>query len=461
MLENQMWMKYAADMMIEWQQMLEEGKDVEKFRAACESIATLSESQNVEAMAMRLYDQLAAAPIRKGYPYIEPSSYQDIIKRAAGNLSVNWRKVLSKDALQNKLTGAWIGRISGCLLGKPFECLRTPAIMEVLESTGNLPLHRYADSREFPEGLAERLDNYEFAKWKKCWIDRIDGSAPVDDDTNYTVFAMKLIDEYGVDFKSNDVLEAWLYWIPMFATCTAERVAYRNAASGLYAPETANHANPYREWIGAQIRGDFFGYINPGNPTLAAQMAWRDGRISHIKNGIYGEMFVAAMIAKAAVCDDMVTIIETGLREIPSTSRLHKEISAVLNMYKDGLKADNVFRYIHESYDEFYQHDWCHTNSNAMIVVAALLYGEKDFGKTICMSVQTGFDTDCNAATVGSVIGMLLGEAHIPPYWSNAYNRKLTTSIEGYHEVTVDQLAKKTMELILRDEKSNESSSGN
>lgn len=452
MLKTQNWMKYAPDMMTEWQQLMEEGLDVAQFRDECEKLAKRSAAEDCEQAALELAQRMMQCPVREGYPYVEPSKYHEIAALGEHIAVTKWRELLSEEELKDKLAGAWIGRISGCLLGKPMECLRSEAIDRVLKSTGNDPMERYADSREFPEGLADELDHYSYAPWKKCWIDRIEGIAPVDDDTNYTVLAMKLIEEYGADFTPDDVLEAWLYWMPMFAACTAERVAYRNAAKGMYAPETAVCCNPYREWIGAQIRGDFFGYINPGNPERAAQLAWRDGSVSHVKNGIYGEMFVAAMIAQAAVCSDRKQIIETGLKVIPAKSRLYAEIQKVLGWYQEGLSAAEVISKIHEAYDEYYQHDWCHANSNAMIVAAALLYGENDFGKTICLAVQAAFDTDCNGATAGSVIGMILGDKAIPAYWPDGFNRRLRTSISGYHEVTVDMLAEKTMSLLLGEE---------
>jgi len=79
---------------------------------------------------------------------------------------------------------------------------------------------------------------------------------PEDDDTNYTLLALKLVEQYGRDFTPDDVAESWLMNLPLLHVCTAERVAYINLAQSLYPPQSASYRNPYREWIGAQIRGD-------------------------------------------------------------------------------------------------------------------------------------------------------------------------------------------------------------
>jgi hypothetical protein len=46
-----------------------------------------------------------------------------------------------------------------------------------------------------------------------------------------------------------------------------------------------------------------------GNPELAAEWAWRDARSSHVKNGIDGEMFCAAMIAASMAASDMPRLV--------------------------------------------------------------------------------------------------------------------------------------------------------
>ena len=422
MLNEQLWINLAPDMLLEWEQCYFEGRDVERFRNLCKEIAEINDEELAEKTAVLMRN----APIRTDFLFSEPSDYGQIQKEKPV-CEKTYPEIKDSLLLKDKLTGAWIGRIAGCLLGKPVEGYKRDKLLPLLKNTGNYPLQKYIGNF-----------NDELVK----------GAAPVDDDTNYTVFALKLIEEYGKGFTPNDVLEAWLRWIPFLATCTAERAAYRNAAAGLTAPQTALYKNPYREWIGAQIRGDFFGYINIGNPKAAAEMAWRDASVSHVKNGIYGEMFVSALIAAAAVCGDVTEIIETALCEIPLNCRLQRDINQVLKWHKNGNSADFVIEKIHECYDEHTAAGWCYTNSNAMVVVMALLFGEKNFGKTICLSVQAAFDTDCNGATAGSVIGIMLGAEKIDSYWPQAFYYRVKTSVEGYETVSVDELVEKTIKLL-------------
>jgi len=80
-----------------------------------------------------------------------------------------------------------------------------------------------------------------------------------------------------------------------------------------------------------------------------------------------------------------------------------------------------------------------------MIVAAPLLYGNGDYGRSICMSVETGFDTDCNGATVGSIVGMAKGIAAIPDEWTAPINDKLNTSVFGLGAVKISERAKMTL----------------
>ena len=440
MLKYQPWVHYAPDMFTEWQQCMEEGHDVESYRAMCEEIARRGAGWDDIAEAVTA--KMLAEPIRADYPYTEPSDYEGILAARPGK-----RHALEKVCpctMEDKIRGAWTGRIAGCLLGKPVEGMRRPQLYKLLGGTDNYPMHKYITKAEFTDALiADAHLNVN-----ATWADNIGGIEPEDDDTNYTVFGMKLIQCYGKGFTPDDVMEGWLRFIPFLNLCTAERVAYRNGAMGLLPPESATYRNPFREWIGAQIRGDFFGYINPGDPEAAAGMAWRDAAISHIKNGIYGEMYCAAMIAAAAATDDIMTIIEAGLDEIPEASRLRHDVELVLEWYRAGLNREELIEKIHETYNENTAHGWCHTNSNAMIVTMALLVGEGDFGKSVCAAVQAAFDTDCNGATVGSIIGMRNGASGIPGYWAEPFGGRLLTSIQDNNNVSVDELVANTLAIM-------------
>ena len=434
------WKFYASDILVEYEQSVDEGLDIEKYKDLFEAVSKLPKDEIKKDLGDVIYKIVSNAKQKEDYPFNEPSELDAI--RALRKPYPLCGEV-DKAKLKDKIYGAWLGRVCGCFLGKPVEGVRSEELIPFLKETGNYPMSRYILRSDIKDGMCDKY-NFDFGNENKIYADEA-VCMPFDDDTNYTVLAQIIREKYGKDFTPHDVITAWSDNQPEYAYCTAERVAFRNFVNGFTPPRSALYQNPYREWIGAQIRGDYWGYINPGNPELAAEMAWRDASISHVKNGIYGEMFVAAMIASAAVTSGTEEIILCGLAQIPCTSRLYKDITDILDKFKSGVSRQDTFDYIHTRFDEHTGHGWCHTISNAMIVAASLLYGGGDFGKSICMAVQTAFDTDCNGATVGSILGMANGAQSIPESWSKPLNDSLETTIFNVGTVKISEMAKKTM----------------
>ncbi|MBR3504340.1 MAG: ADP-ribosylglycohydrolase family protein [Clostridia bacterium] len=434
------WELYSKSLDTELRQCLDEGRDVAQYADLCAAIRALPLGEAREELAHVFFKIMMDAPRRADYPYEEPD---DLIAIRAARPAE--REAFAPPAhdgrLEDKIRGAWLGRICGCLLGKPVEGMRTPDLHELLRRSGNFPLARYMtreDLKKTPR-LLERWDG-------RAWADALDGCAPADDDTNYTVMAaVGIVGKYGRGFTSDDVAAAWVDCQPKRAYCTAERRAFRNFVIGIRPPRSAVYKNPDREFIGAQIRGDYFGYINPGDPETAAEMAWRDARVSHVKNGIYGEMFAAAMLAAAAVTDDVRAVIRAGLQEIPANCRLSEGVGAVCADFEAGLDEAACFAHIAGRWDEFKAYDWVHTVSNAEIVAASLLYGGGDYGRSVCRAVQTGFDTDCNGATVGSIVGMMRGSAAVGAAWTAPICGMLDTAIFGVGRVSVEDMVSLTM----------------
>ena len=433
------WEDYALEPVLEYKQSTEEGLDIEAYKELFNAVDELPRNEIRQKLSDILFEIVSNAPTKQDYKYNEPSDLQSI--KALRKPHALGGKV-DENTLENKIHGAWIGRIAGCFLGKAVEGIRSDEFIPFLKKSGNYPMHRYILSTDC---TAENCEGMKYGIARQNVFPDVKKYMPVDDDTNYMVIGQLVVEKYGRNFTPDNMMEIWLKYQPKDAYCTAERRAFVNFVAGFRPPMSAYYKNPYREWIGAQIRGDYFGYINPGNPELAAEMAWRDASISHIKNGIYGEMFASAMIAAAAVTDNIEDIVLAGLGEIPEASRLHESVMTIMDMYKSGKTSEEAFSYIHTVWDEHTGHGWCHTISNAMIVAASLLYGKGDFGKSICLAVQACFDTDCNGATVGSVLGMAGGYDSIPDEWKEHLSDTLETSIFGYERVKISDCAKKTL----------------
>lgn len=452
MLSKEPWLKYADDLNIELLQAEDEGKDVDGF---AEKVKFIQEKEpgdpSRELLAREFLDMICFLKTKADFKYFEPSDLEGIqaARPDAGRKVKLDISGLTGQKLLDNIYGAWLGRCAGCLLGQPVEGWNRDRIEGLLKETGNYPIKYYISS-DISEELRKKYDVVDRVKTYgsdlKNWINNVK-YMPEDDDTNYTIIGLKILEQCGPDFTPENVAESWLSNLPILHVCTAERIAYKNLVNGIYPPDSAEYQNVYREWIGAQIRADFYGYVNPGNPELGAEMAWRDASISHVKNGIYGEMFVAAMLSAAAIISDIDRIIDYGLSQIPEKSRLTESIKKVISWKKEGLDWEQAVDRIHERYDEKISHHWCHTIPNAMIVCLALLYGEADFEKSIGIAVLSAFDTDCNGATVGSILGMMVGAEALPDKWIKPLNNQIKSGVDGFGLVKISDMAKRTLEV--------------
>jgi len=438
------WGNYASELMTEYQQSVEEGLDITDKEDLFRAVAALPDSEAKAKLADGLFTLIYNANTVDGYKYNEPSTLEEIKALRKKTLP----PLKSQKIDKKKVEGAWYGRIAGCLLGKPIEGIRYDKLTALLKETGNYPMRRYIKWSELTDEMCKRADFDLLNKWKRnCYIDNLE-FAPTDDDTNYVVLNCLAIETFGRGFTPFNMADFWLKMQPKEAYCTAERIAFANFIRGYNPPYSAVYKNPYREWIGAQIRGDYFGYCNPGDTEEAARMAFNDASISHVKNGIYGEMWASATIAAAAVCDDPKLAILYGMEEIPATSRLYEALSKAVENYDKGMTEEEWFADFHTRWNDKNGHHWCHTISNAEICAAALLYGKGDFAKSICIAVQNGFDTDCNGATVGSMCGIMNGIDNIGKEWYENLNGTLETSLCRYPRVKLDEYVEKTLNHI-------------
>lgn len=340
--------------------------------------------------------------------------------------------------LERRILAGWTGRMAGCLLGKPVEKIPREGIRAILQSSDRWPLRNYFSAEGVPETI---LAQYPWNRASRPTSLRENiVCMPEDDDINYAMLNLAVLEKAGLDFSTDDVATAWLEMMPAATVFTAERVAYDNLLALLEAPETARHRNPYREWIGAQIRADVWGWVSPGDPARAAQLAWRDARLSHVENGLYAEMFVAAMVAAAFSRTQPRDLIRDGLSLVPAESRLAEAIRFTLEL--PGLEPDWEGA-VDRLYQRFGHYHWVHAINNAALVSAALLYGAGDFERSISLAVMGGWDTDCNGATVGSIVATMRGA--VPEKWSGPLKNRVRSSLRGFDRARIDDLARRTL----------------
>ncbi len=268
---------------------------------------------------------------------------------------------------RDKVYGAFIGKAVIGTLGAPYEGIKMP-----LELTFQ------------PEMIHTMLPN---------------------DDLDLQILWLDVVEKYGLDFTSDDLLERFV------SCCDYSPGEYalmrKNFKRGIHPPLSGTYSNDfYLEGMGCPIRSEIWACLAPLNPALAAELASRDGVLDHGMESVYAEQFLAALESAAFGESDLHKLIEIGLSVIPADCRFRELVEDTLSLCAEYDDAKLIFRKLMFKYG----HPDC-TNmfQNMGIALLALLKCDLDFIKTGMTALNCGFDTDCTCATVGSVIGFIRG----------------------------------------------------
>lgn len=385
-----------------------------------------------------LFDELEALEPDAELAANEPNDLDAIrALRPPGPRNLAWNP--GERELLDKLHGAWTGRCVGCALGKPVESMgmgayESPrlAIKDYLQKRGDWPLSDF-----FSGDLPCKASHREHIAYMEP-----------DDDIHYSLTGLAILEQRGRDFNWRDVGRFWLEHIPIAMIFTAEAQAVLNLQSrscvgigGDASPEfTRRRRNPYREWIGAQIRADGWAWCCAGNPELAAEFAWRDAHWTHERNGIYGEMFYAAMIAAAFVESDLDRLIDVALSEIPANCRLARFVRQLRGWFSECADFESCMSKVEVALRGMHP---VHTINNALVVLIGLHYGRLDPTDSPAIAVMCGLDTDCNGATCGSITGAIHGHTGRSRL-ADRLNDTIRPAMVGFESLKMRDLAIRT-----------------
>jgi len=414
----------------ELDQARESGQDVSAVAADIERVGAMDSEGHA-----RLYQLLVDAPMRADWDYREPEGMAAILDSLPEDPP---QAAPTGEELEDRILGGWLGRIAGCNLGKPVENgehWTSAHLQNYLELAGAWPL------RDYIPVLDPMPDGFEFREnWPQTTRGRVHGSAR-DDDIDYAILALHLLELHGDDLSPRHVADAWLSLLPYLQVYTAERAVYRSLLTGVAAEDAATDRNPYREWIGALIRGDAYGWVRPGRPREAIVLAYQDASLSHVANGVYGELWAAAIVASAFTANSIREAFDRSLLSVPPGSRLYEALAGVRSLRDDGATWSDALADIQRRWGHY---SWVHTINNAAIIAAGLLWGDGDYAATVGLTVQGGWDTDSNGATAGSVAGVLLGASRLPAHFVDPLEDRVRSALFGFDNSSISDLARRT-----------------
>ena len=295
---------------------------------------------------------------------------------------------LSEEEYYHKVYGCWLGKNCGGTLGAPLEGIW---------------------------GKEEMFDVSWYPELKE-------GGIP-NDDLELQLIWLQALEDKGIHIKARDLAEYWLDCIQY--NFDEYGLNKTNLKKGLMPPISGYYNNWFKHCMGSPIRSEIWACIAPGLPNVAVSYAYEDAIVDHAGGeSVYGEMFNTAVESAAFLISDKEKLLEIGLSFIPKDSKTAKAIKDAIKAYREGMDWKEARNFVlRNSYSSIAQY----SPVNLGFQTIGLLYG-KNFEDAICKAVNCGYDTDCTGATVGSILGIVLGKEKLPKKWIEPLGDKITTN---------------------------------
>lgn len=263
-------------------------------------------------------------------------------------------------------------------------------------------------------GLPHEMQHIDNPYEVKNYLPSLPQGAWSDDDTDFEwVYVLEMQRRREV-FLSEDVITGlWKERINK-RIWSSNRFARHLMDIGIKPPFTGYTTfNPWAEFnVSGQFLCETFGLIAPGMPQFAAKLALNYTTVTINNEPAQTTQLFTGMIATAFVEDDPEEILNAGIAQLDSSSDIFKIVEDARNWHRqypdNWMKARQSLRdkYTRENGNvrDFNGHE---LNTGAIIL--SFLYGEGDFVESLKLAFGMGWDADCNAATVGTIVGVMNG----------------------------------------------------
>ncbi len=288
---------------------------------------------------------------------------------------------------REKVMGCWLGKAVGGTLGMPYEGMDGPFDLTFYDPV--------------PAGMVPNDDLDLQVLWA-CLLDQ--QKSP---EVSRTLFA---------GAWRNNINFPW----DEYGVCI------RNLREGIEPPLSGSFDNWFINGMGAAIRSEIWACLAPGNPALAAAYAYEDACLDHAEQGLWAEVWLAAMQSAAFIETDIQKIIDIGFQQIPADAEIRAAIEDTKRWWDESGDWKKVRLQILEKYGH---ENFTNVTENMAFILLALLAGNGDFSRSICTANNCGKDTDCTAATVGALLGILNPDS-IEERWLKPIGRDLILSPE-------------------------------